>query len=973
LSAPPASLANTLRDRYTIERELGRGGMATVYLAHDLRHKRRVALKVLDPELAHALGSERFRREIETVARLQHPHILPVFDSGEAAETQGAPGRQLWYTMPYVSGESLRDRLRREGRLDIQEALRLVRQIADALSYAHRHGVIHRDIKPGNILLSEGHALVADFGIARHARRIADAADDQSSETLTGTGISLGTPAYLSPEQALGSRDVDGRTDQYALGCVLYEMLAGIPPYGGSSAQAVIGQHVTAPVPDLQAARPDVPVAVAAAVAKAMAKTPEERFASTIEFADALESADPALEHARPAPTMLITPRQLSRRRVIVGSVALLAAALIAVVALLRRSGSASSLDQHLLAIAPFEVLAPELAVWREGMVDYLSRNLDGAGSLRTVSPTAVLRQWQGRADRAAAIALGNRTGAGLVLYGQLLRVGRDSVRVVASLVDARRGTVMAVAEGEGVRQRIDQAADAVAVEILRRAGSPERAGQFARSRFGSRSPAAVRSFLVGEQFYRRGAWDSAITRYREAVEADTSFTLAYWRLGKVLGWRGVEDPLPFLFRAGAHARDLSPRDRVLVTADSIGAALATSPVPLGLSPRYRLLGMLEEAARRDPNDLEVWYQLGEARVHWGPPGEVSAAEALRAFERAIALDSLFIPAYVHCVPLELAAGDPAAALRYFDRMQALGADLPPETTAQGQRYLLRAAVSRAPVDEDSVTLADLRFAVTNLFLSPDTGPTTVSVARALLRKGHNDPLAFAPADSGFAAQVLAYQGYVAEAVRVGGNNFGILVQLALLGAVPAERIERVLSASAPPDEVPFEAPAWWRARGDTVALRRMALRRGDAAARLNASAYLALARRDTTSALRALTTLTDTGFPGFGGYSVALLDRARLLAATGAVDQARRVYRRQQGAGEFPSLMSILMRLELAELAERQGAREEALDAYQFVTAIWRHADLELQPYVKRAREGIARLASEPRQGASSAGRPRD
>ena len=271
---PLSSLQAALAARYTIERELGRGGMATVYLAEDLKHHRKVAIKVLRQELATALGPERFLREIATVARLHHPHILALHDSGEA-------GGFLYYVMPYVDGESLRDRLDREKQLPLPEALQITQEVADALSYAHSHAVVHRDIKPENILLESGHAIVADFGIARAVSAAGD-------ERLTGTGTVVGTPAYMSPEQATGEHELDGRSDLYSLGCVLYEMLAGQPPFTGPSVSSVVHQHIATPARPVTDIRPTVPVPISAAIARALAKTPADRFHPVGEFAAAL-------------------------------------------------------------------------------------------------------------------------------------------------------------------------------------------------------------------------------------------------------------------------------------------------------------------------------------------------------------------------------------------------------------------------------------------------------------------------------------------------------------------------------------------------------------------------------------------------------------------------------------------------------------------------------------------------------------
>src|ERR1051325_5723099 len=272
----PDRLAGALVDRYRIERELGAGGMATVYLAQDLRHERKVALKVLRTELAASLGHERFLREITTTANLRHPHILPLYDSGAADTT-------LYYVMPFVEGETLRDRLDREKQLPLDDALQIAGEVADALSYAHARGVIHRDIKPENILLEGGHAVVADFGIAR-------AVTAAGAQSLTQTGMAIGTPAYMSPEQAGGEPDIDGRSDLYALGCVTYEMLAGQPPFIGPTVASVVHQHLAAnprPVTQLRAA---LPAAVADALQRALAKNPVDRFATPTAFAAALRT-----------------------------------------------------------------------------------------------------------------------------------------------------------------------------------------------------------------------------------------------------------------------------------------------------------------------------------------------------------------------------------------------------------------------------------------------------------------------------------------------------------------------------------------------------------------------------------------------------------------------------------------------------------------------------------------------------------
>jgi len=355
-------LRTALSSSYRIERELGAGGMAMVYLAQDLKHQRAVALKVLHPELAHALGPDRFRREIEIAARLTHPHILTVFDSGEA---EG----MLWYTMPFVDGESLRDLLTREHELPIESALRITREVADALDYAHAQGVVHRDIKPENILLSRGHALVADFGIAR--------ALHQESGRLTATGLAVGTPAYMSPEQGSGDRDVGPTSDVYSLASVSYEMLTGEPPYAGSSAMAVLTKRMTDPVPSPRRLRRSIPLGVDQAILRGLAPTPADRFAAAGDFARALTE-----QHAIGPSAQAARPR---RRGLLVGGLGL--AFLIAAGVLWLRPGDQSAPDATHLERGNFLLSRRTPAAVREAIGEF-----EAARVLAPDNPVALAR-----------------------------------------------------------------------------------------------------------------------------------------------------------------------------------------------------------------------------------------------------------------------------------------------------------------------------------------------------------------------------------------------------------------------------------------------------------------------------------------------------------------------------------------------------------------------------------------------------
>jgi eukaryotic-like serine/threonine-protein kinase len=419
-------LTEALADRYRVERELGRGGMAVVFLAEDLKHHRRVAIKLLKPELSLLLGSERFLREIELAATLQHPHILPLYDSGQA-------GGLLYYVMPFVEGESLRQRLARETQLSLDAALRITREVGSALAYAHERGIVHRDIKPENIMLSAGQAVVADFGIAR-------ALGATDSQQLTQSGIAVGTPQYMCPEQAAAGA-VDGRADQYSLACTLYEMLSGQPPFTGPSAQAVMARHSLEAVPGLRVVRESVPVAVEAAVVKAMAKVPADRFASIGQFLDALASPEPVA--TRP---IAAAPPGRSASRVSLRLTAAVGAAVMAAVGWWLVAGRTRGADANApaltsIAVLPFQdvVAGPDSSYLGEGMTEGLIGDLAEIGSLKVISrASGTAAEGTGRSLAQVARDL----GVDAVVKGSIRQDG-DSVRVSVRLLQARDSALL--------------------------------------------------------------------------------------------------------------------------------------------------------------------------------------------------------------------------------------------------------------------------------------------------------------------------------------------------------------------------------------------------------------------------------------------------------------------------------------------------------------------------------------------------
>lgn len=955
------SLQAALGDAYRIERELVAGGMSRVFLASEASLNRAVVVKVLPAEMANEVSAARFKREIEVTAQLQHPHVLPILSAG-------ARDGLLWYVMPYVEGESLRHRLNRERQLPIADATRILHEVADALAYAHSRGVVHRDVKPENILIEEGHAVLADFGIARallHAR---------TDERLTATGLGLGTPGYMAPEQATDGQ-VDARADVYALGVLGYEMLAGLPPFTGASAQAVIAAHLTSTPRPLRELRPDTPPALAATIARALAKLPDERLRSAAEFRDEVR------------PGNVPNGRRRSRTLAIVAAAGFVLVAGIAGV-FAYRARTARPLDGDLLVVVPFDVLDPSLQLWREGMVDLLSRNLDAGGSLRTVSPSTIMRGWTGRADVASATALGRRTGARLALMGTLLTSGSDSVRLNASLIDVTGGPPLGQFQFNEASDHVARFADSVSVAVWRLLGRTGRADLPPPrvATLGTTSLPAMKAFLRGEQFLRRSAWDSSVAYFEQAVALDSGFALAHSRVGLAIAWTGSEAAsATSRLRAGALNRGLSPRDSILLLADSLDASLdiAAGPPDIETTVRTRRqFDLLEVAARRYSDDAEIYYRLGDAYFHLGlAETSVNPAQVLATFDRAIALDSAFTPAYLH--PVELALRFPRDRQR---TLRYLRAYLGRAGTAARSGYMgaMAAALDRSAIDDraiDSILTAfsepAVSGAISRIRYFPDTAETAVRLGRAMLareREPGTAPLADITRSRIWSA--LAFRGHLKEASAVDVEmNTPQEAETQLLarlpGPGPREQLERWLQQYRPGDLPSFLLflPVL-AGEGDTAGIALIARPPGEPQRPADsnmvdwmrrylvaASAYQSLARGDSTRALR--------GFESLGLQRCAVLCRAeplvtaRLLVARGRFTAADSILSLRW---PIDGPITVLYALERARVSERLGKRAEAIEGYSLVVDAWANADAELQPMVSEAREALGRLRADSR-----------
>ena len=888
-------LQGVLGNAYQIERELALGGLGRLFLAVETGTGRQVSVQALPPDLAARLDTARFRAAVDKVSRLKHPGIYPLLAAGAREDI-------VYCVWPHPKGESLRYRLVRDGGLGQDESVQVLYDVADALACGHEQGVYHGDLRPDNIYLEEGRAMIAEFGVR------------------SALNSALGAAGGM-----------DERADLHALAVAGQQMLAG---------------------------RSGV---VAQAVSRSLSIDPSEQFPSAEAFRDALG-----------------TPPSARRRRVRVrlgvGAVLLV----LAVAVVWKQMHGSPGLEANTIAVAPFEVLDPEHHVWREGLVTVLAANFEGAGPIRSVSPTLVVRSWRGRADAGSAAALGRRTGAGLALFGRVVRSGGDTVTVSASLVDVALGTAIADFRLSDPTARLDRLADSLTVLVLRELGRSRPIGAVSRTNLGASSLPALKAFLEGEVHFRRAEWDSAVAGYQRAIRLDTTFALALYRAGIALGWLSTaSDSLSteYLERAAMLNRGLPPRDSMLIVAESLTAALEGGEG----DPRYwaqyrRLYATTAEAARRYPHDPEVWYEYGDVRYHHSA---FSSLQELRdAFDSSIELDSAFAPAFIHPVELALQLGDPAGARRYLDRYLALR---PRDIYADAMRLMrrlldprqARSAQTQAILDTAS---ADLLIATIQSFRGwSDTLATAVRLATLLVdgnRAADYDPEA-AQAYVPELGVALAYQGRLAAAWQRSGMLVPWLAgAIAWMGSGPRDTVDMLLARSLARDTLfprafaVLAAPVW-ADRGDTVSLLKLA-RRADSTQRAGSTpaerafgeavgegtrGLIALVRGDTLVAIRALAAMPDTACTRCLLHTLTL---ARLYDARRMDVEAARLLARDSPGFVFPT--DGFWELYRARLAVRRGNQAAAVRSYRFVRDVWQNGDAALQPYVREARNYLGR-----------------
>ncbi|HQR18056.1 MAG TPA: protein kinase [Gemmatimonadales bacterium] len=928
-------LSAALADRYRLERELGQGGMATVYLAEDLKHHRKVAVKVLRPELAATLGPERFAREIEVAARLQHPHILGVLDSGDASGF-------FYYVMPFVEGETLRDRLARAGELPVHEAVRLLGEIAEALAVAHRAGVVHRDIKPENVLLSGRHAMVMDFGVAK---AVTEASGRQQ---LTTAGVALGTPAYMAPEQASADPQMDGRVDIYAIGILGYEMLTGHTPFHGLNPQQTLAAHVTQTPPAVGQQRSGLSPALEATIMRCLAKRPADRFQSADELVTALEPLATPSGGMTPTHTQPVSAVVAAKPRKSMASYATAGAALIAVAALLvwKPWGGAGgrALDANVVAVLPFRVAGadPSVQYLRQGMVDLLQAKLTGEGGPRaadTRSVLAAVRDAGGSetedlpGDAVARVA--RKIGAGRVLQGSIVGPP-DHLVISASLVEMPDGRTLAQTTVEGPKDSLFVMVDRLTAQLLA-LGAGAKSTQL--SALTTTNLDALRAYLDGVTAYRRGAFQVATPLLERAVQLDSTFALALSALVEASGWHPAAGDMNRVRRLAWQYRDrLNPQDQTFLM-------LRLGSMYPRQTPWTVQIADAEKAAQTMPESADAWYYLGDGLFHGGRLADIPDPEvrARQAFEKAVELDSLYGGPVTHLARLNFVIGDTAAQRLWTQRAFTL--DSTGEGVIEAKWDLLQASGDAGGVKTFLAGLPSqpLRVPQAILFQNPRDS-LTLAHQPELLDAIHR--LAATPAernDMAFSRWFyLLNRGRPSEAaawldtlrvVSGGGVLQSVLGAIWYGGAIPDTT---TLSANVGAANL-LRFTQGDRSMGATILKNVQEMAAKDTLhgfwyrwAPLM-EAWVAVEGGDPRAGR--LVDVADSLWRGYEGNSMfASIQLARLYQAQGRTDRALRAVRRRyspNGEPEPPGLAEAY-RLE-GQLAAQLGDRADAIRAYRY------------------------------------------
>jgi TolB-like protein len=966
-------LKAALGERYAIEREIGVGGMATVYLANDLRHGRPVALKVVRPELSGAGGTARFLREIELVARLQHPHILPVFDSGTVDD--GAGGQTPWFVMPFVEGETLRARLARDKQLPVEDAISLAAEVGDALAYAHAHGVIHRDIKPENILMSGGHGVVADFGVAK-AIESGAAPSGGGQEGLTQFGFAVGTPSYMAPEQATGRDQVDARADQYSLGCVLYEMLAGAAPFSGGTAQSVVARNMTAPRPHVGKVRPDVSNALEDVVIRAMAIDPADRFPD-------MSAMTAALRQARAS----VRPRK--KTMVVIAAAAIAAGAAGAVAWLATRpSPIAVTEEAETIAVLPFNVSGAGVEVLGEGMVDLLATNLQGVGGITAVEPRQVLKRWGKRgagetASLTEARALGHDLDAGSVVLGSAVSTG-TSVRLAADLYSVADGERLGRAQVDGSADSVLALVDRLSLALLRDVWrSREPLPSLNIASLTTDSVDALRAYLQGERYYRRFALDSALAAYTRAAEVDSTFALAHLRRAIVYGWTGgYGSPASDAAAEAAlrYAGRLPARSRRLLA--GYHAFNEGSP---------RAVDSMRAYVADFPDDLEGWYTYAEALHHLGDLVPNTPDTIIAAFDRVIAGDSTLTPALVHPLELTLTFRDSAAFQRY---LRLFARTAPPRQVAA---HRTGGQIAWGPPPSDSAIRSALatfhsvgHHGVYSRFLDATATSDTILAQSQRVSQGipANSPARrFEPVGRAFTllglGRLKEVDGLLDSVAAISpGAAAALLGTPVMLGLVSSGYAGTRADSLMARDPEMTSTP---RRSAYSAAMKAVALRRPDDAIR-SADAGMAgpdqspdsarfrgllqatrgwarLEKGDTSGGIADLRAgLALTGGPNAAAITALHRFQLALALSTSSDTRTEAITRLRYGFDNADFYLTPLSYFALGRIYEDAGKRDSAAFSYGRFVRLWDKADPELQGRVTEAKDALARLTSEQR-----------